>query len=474
MKKLLYLLLLTPIIFLTSCSKSGVTPEVDANIEETIVGKTWKLLNTEAGWFHLNDNNTYLTKDYLCDSLEQFGTWELDGSVLIMTYIIGPLEYIVRNDIIDYNDSLVKIQADTSATLDVNILFEIVTADVVIGCMDSTFLNFNPNAECPDTCTNAPVYGCMDANALNYAAAANIDDGSCCYVGGCIDATALNYNTDACQDDSSCCYVAGCIDAIANNYDPSACFDDGSCNYTTYVPDDIFEQRLIDLGLDNVLDDYVLTANINMVTSLNTGGCDGNVSVAIEDLTGIEAFTSLQILDCSGNQLTSLDVSNNTALIELNCSYNPLTSLNVTNNTALIELNCSGDDGEFSTLFMSQLTNLNVSNNTALIELNCRYNPLTSLDVSANIALHTLYCNGNQLTSLDVSNNTALTRLTCQGSTTLTSVDLRNGNNINMTLFYISSHPTFGCVYVDNLDGWGNAIFAPNANLWNACCNWCL
>ena len=73
MKKLLYLLLLTPIIFLTSCSKSGVTPEPEL-IEETIVGKTWKLLNTEAGWFHLNDNNTYLTKDYLCDSLEQFGT----------------------------------------------------------------------------------------------------------------------------------------------------------------------------------------------------------------------------------------------------------------------------------------------------------------------------------------------------------------------------------------------------------------
>ena len=99
MKKLL-LILLCPILLLTSCSKPSVTPEIESNIEETIVGKTWKLLNTEAGWFHLNDNNTYLTKDYLCDSLEQFGTWELDGSVLIFTYTDGHKEYIERNTII--------------------------------------------------------------------------------------------------------------------------------------------------------------------------------------------------------------------------------------------------------------------------------------------------------------------------------------------------------------------------------------
>ena len=242
MKKLLYLLLLTPIIFLTSCSKSGVNPEVDANIEEAIVGKTWKLLNTESGWFFLNDNNTYLTKDYLCDSLEQFGTWELDGSVLIMTHIIGSLEYVEHNTIIDYNDSIFKIQADTSTTLDINIIFE-VTEEVIRGCMNYTFLNFNPNAQCPDTCMNAPVYGCIDVNALNYYVTANIDDGSCCYIGGCMDATALNYNPNACQDDGYCCYVAGCMDATSPNYDPNACQDDGSC--VTLVIGDTYQGGII-------------------------------------------------------------------------------------------------------------------------------------------------------------------------------------------------------------------------------------
>ena len=37
---------------------------------------------------------------------------------------------------------------------------------------------------------------------------------------------------------------------------------------TTYVPDDNFEQYLINQGYDDVLDDYVLTANISGITQL--------------------------------------------------------------------------------------------------------------------------------------------------------------------------------------------------------------
>ena len=77
---------------------------------------------------------------------------------------------------------------------------------------------------------------------------------------------------------------------------------------TTYVPDDNFEQALIDLGYDDTLDDYVLTANISGVTYLNVAGKE------ISDLTGIEDFTALTNLQCWSNSLTSLDVSANTAL----------------------------------------------------------------------------------------------------------------------------------------------------------------
>ncbi|MDP7531105.1 MAG: hypothetical protein QF816_05870, partial [Candidatus Scalindua sp.] len=102
----------------------------------------------------------------------------------------------------------------------------------------------------------------------------------------------------------------------------------------TYVPDDKFEQALIDLGYDTTLDDYVLTANISGVTELDVSNKE------ISDLTGIEAFTALTVLKIYDNKLTSLDVSKNTALNELQCWKNQLTSLDVSNNTALTGLWC--------------------------------------------------------------------------------------------------------------------------------------
>ena len=68
----------------------------------------------------------------------------------------------------------------------------------------------------------------------------------------------------------------------------------------TYVPDDKFEQALIDLGYDTTLDDSVLTANISGVTELDVSNKE------ISDLTGIEAFAALTQLECWNNQLTSL------------------------------------------------------------------------------------------------------------------------------------------------------------------------
>ena len=109
---------------------------------------------------------------------------------------------------------------------------------------------------------------------------------------------------------------------------------------TTYVPDDNFEQALIDLGYDDVLDDYVITDSINTVTTLDVS------NESISDLTGIEDFIALTNLNCSYNQLTTLNVSSNTALI----------SLDVSSKTALTSLYCNDN----------QLTSLDVSSNTAL------------------------------------------------------------------------------------------------------------
>jgi len=45
---------------------------------------------------------------------------------------------------------------------------------------------------------------------------------------GCTDTTAINYNSNARIDDSSCQYL-GCMDSTASNYDSNATIDDSSC-----------------------------------------------------------------------------------------------------------------------------------------------------------------------------------------------------------------------------------------------------
>ena len=139
----------------------------------------------------------------------------------------------------------------------------------------------------------------------------------------------------------------------------------------TSIPDQNFEQALIDFGYDDVIDGKVLTANINSVDSLNLVGKN------ISDLTGIEAFTALTDLDCAVNQLTSLDVSQNTALTFLNCNYNQLTSLDVSKNTALTDLDCA----------VNQLTSLDLTKNTALTRLDCGGNKFDCYALKAKYGL---------------------------------------------------------------------------------------
>jgi len=123
----------------------------------------------------------------------------------------------------------------------------------------------------------------------------------------------------------------------------------------------------------------------------------------IKSLQGIEYFTSLKNLSCCDNDLTTLDVSQNTELVYLNCSNNRLSQITISRNRALHDLNCTGN----------QLKTLDVSANPALQTLFCGYNQLSTLDLIQNSELLWVICDCNQLTELDVSNNPDLLRLEC-------------------------------------------------------------
>lgn len=254
-------------------------------------------------------------------------------------------------------------------------------------------------------------------------------------------------------DTSSAPYLAGwTIDGTANY---SFVENDGECySLQTYVPDDSFEQALIDLGIDSLpLDDSVSTALIGAISNLDISNKN------ISDLSGIEDFINLSFLNCASNQLSTIDLSENKALTTLISFNNQLNSLIVRDNPELTTLNCFGN----------QISNLDLSANANLIALVCNSNQLASLDVSANTALRDLFCTDNQLTDLDVSANPALTDLFTSRNQLL-NLDVRNGNNSNLVNFDASGNPNLNCIYVDDrsaniLNSWiidNNATFVNN------------
>ncbi|MFD1616206.1 T9SS type B sorting domain-containing protein [Gelatiniphilus marinus] len=182
----------------------------------------------------------------------------------------------------------------------------------------------------------------------------------------------------------------------------------------TFVPDDNFEQALINLGFDSgPLDDFVPTANINTVTNLDVA------SQNILDLTGIQDFAAISILDCSENNLASLPITSNTNLTELYCNNNALTTLNVSALTALRILWCD----------FNQLTTINVANNPNLISLTCGNNFISSLNTTQNPNLNVLVCENNQISNIDVSQNTTLNSFLIRGNL-LTNLDVSQNSNL--------------------------------------------
>ena len=176
----------------------------------------------------------------------------------------------------------------------------------------------------------------------------------------------------------------------------------------TFVPDDNFEQNLINLGYDDVLDDSVLTNQIESITSLYL------FNPGIIDLTGIEDFENLQILECEFNQLTHIDISENLELVYLDVSSN-------------------------------NLTEISVDENLNLAWLDVGYNNLTEINVSENYNLQVLYCNNNQINNIDVSSNPNLVEFGCFQNN-LTNIDI--SQNYSLNWLSLINNPYLSCIEV--------------------------
>lgn len=147
----------------------------------------------------------------------------------------------------------------------------------------------------------------------------------------------------------------------------------------SHFPDNNFRNYLLSLpaGTDGVISE----AEIDKIKEIDVS--DKNIS----NLKGIELFTNLESLDCSKNQLTSLDVSKNLNLKKLYCQGNILTSLIIGDNKKLEYVWCYDND----------LTYLDLSKCVKLKGLICENNKLSSLFIAKNTCSNYLSCSNNQL-----------------------------------------------------------------------------
>ena len=240
-------------------------------------------------------------------------------------------------------------------------------------------------------------------------------------------------------------------------YPASGCFTVSSftlsvvdSNLVVYIPDLNFKAKLITEGVDTNLDGEIQFTEAAVIVNLQVSNAN------ISDLTGILSFPLLQNLDCSQNQLTTLNVVGLANLNSFNCSYNQLATLsfsgsnfstfncsnnllttltasNVTafmfncQNNNLTNLNVSNSSFSLLNCSNNQLSSIDVSTTTILFEFNCSVNQLTSLDVTGKL-FGNFMCSNNLLTTLDVSTCTSLTIFQCD-SNPLTTLFAKNGRN---------------------------------------------
>lgn len=195
-------------------------------------------------------------------------------------------------------------------------------------------------------------------------------------------------------------------------------------------------------------------------------------------LTGaldFSAWPTLKILELNQSLVTSVNVSNNTWLINLQLNYNNLGYLDLSQNSALIYFaaqhnNLTGIDfnNPLATevyLNFNDLASVDLSGLTWLLAINLSDNQLTSVDPSHNTRLNYLDLSNNDFTYLQITGGWAsnLTALIVRGNY-LTGIDISNApalNNLNL-----SSQQWSGLTVLDisnNLNLW--YLYASESNI---------
>jgi hypothetical protein len=158
---------------------------------------------------------------------------------------------------------------------------------------------------------------------------------------------------------------------------------------------------------------------------LEIENCSGlrNLFYRFGNLTdiGIRDCGNLDSLDISNNKLTSFQYAGE-ALTYLNCTGNELTSLDVSGSSGLKELDCKHN----------AINSLKMDGCAGMEVIDCAENRIPVLTVDGFPKLRDLYCRGNRLTSLDISNNPVMDRIDCSENPDLATIYISRSQNFSM------------------------------------------
>ncbi|RMA57277.1 DUF7619 domain-containing protein [Ulvibacter antarcticus] len=200
------------------------------------------------------------------------------------------------------------------------------------------------------------------------------------------------------------------------------------------IPDANFKTRLLDASPTNGIAKDSNGTNITIDTNANDEIELSEAltvyqlfvsSSSIVDMTGIEAFTNLTLLDCGLNQISNLDLTLLVNLEILKCTNNQLNNLLINNLVNLQTVWC----------FNNQLTNIDLTGLVGLLDLKCSSNLIESFDASPAMNLVFLVISYSPLSSLNLGTLPNLTHLECVNGQ-LSSLDVSGCSNLESLLCY--------------------------------------
>ena len=211
----------------------------------------------------------------------------------------------------------------------------------------------------------------------------------------------------------------------------------------TYIPGQNFEQALVDVGYDTIIDSYIDDSNMLSVTQLDLS------NKQITDFTGLEEFVNLTDLNLSGNTITSVPLVNLNQLTTLNLSNTGLTELDLSQNNNISSLDLSGNTGlscvKVNPQVYQQVPSGWIYDSPTSFELECDC-PTLSLISGASVqelcdgdAIQSLvYEFGGIETNINVDQNSippGLTTDISNGTLTISGTPIFNSDNYSFSVF---------------------------------------